>query len=168
MLRSHRFAALNVLALAIFAMLLAGCSETVYDLRFKGGNPLNVREGQSRTVRVMLYYLKDANAFEEASDEDLWAGGNDDVKKELVGDVVEFDVLPGTDAKWQLYNIGELESDVQYVGIFALFAQKGQNDRRADVIQRSLLNKAYVTFSGNSLNVDWEGKKTDAPKEGGN
>ena len=166
MLRSHRFAALNVLALAVFAMLLAGCSETLYDLHFKGGNPLNVREGQSRTVRVMLYYLKDAKAFTEATDEDLWAGGNDDVKKELVGDVIEFDVLPGTDSKWQLYNIGKLDPDVQFVGIFAQFAQKGQNDRRADVIERSLLNKAYVTFSGNSLTVDWQGKQKEAPKEG--
>ncbi|MGE3855245.1 MAG: type VI secretion lipoprotein TssJ [Planctomycetota bacterium] len=149
MVRLHRC---FIIFLAAATLLITGCAQDA-TFTYKGGLPLNERDGESRTVRVMLFMLKSDKAFSEASEADLWAGGGDKVKEDLVGDIIELDVQPDPKAPLQAYALGKLESGVNFLGIFAQFTNREDGQSRSALIRKDAINQAVVTFAGNGLTV---------------
>lgn len=104
----------------------AGCSATGIYLR--GVRPLNLNSrGEPTPVIVRVYRLSDAQAFSNATLEQLWVN-NDVVKHVMIGERIERTVLPGPEKGLaELVDLGDLPGSA-YVGIMALYGKDHESE----------------------------------------
>lgn len=104
----------------------AGCSATAFDLR--GVRPLNLNSrGDSTPVIVRVYRLSDAQAFSNATLDQLWVN-NDTIKHVMIGERIEQTVLPGPENGPTTHvDLGDLPGSA-YVGIMALYGKEHETE----------------------------------------
>lgn len=99
--------------------MLAGCSTAPLHVQFKSAHFINPNvNNHSLPVEVVVYELRDDEAFRQATFEELW---KDD--RHVLGDSLldrrEINLIPGTQHKMSL----SLNSQTTYIGAIAIFRQ---------------------------------------------
>jgi type VI secretion system VasD/TssJ family lipoprotein len=143
-------------AAVLAIMLIAGCgSDTV---RLRGVRPMNLNEaGESTPVNVRIYPLKDDKRFTESEFEDLWVRDKDVLQDDWVSVPTVTTVLPGDEKDPpQEIDLGNLPSEVKYVGVMALYGKRwpGQKPRRVVHVQN--LRSGVFELRGYGVSIDVE------------
>ena len=134
----------------IFCITLAGCSAAPLHVQFKSAHFINPDvSNRSLPVEVIVYELRDDQAFSQATFEELWKDDHSILGDSLL-DRREINLIPGTQHKVTL----SLHNQTAYVGAIAIFRQPYGGHWRA--IKR--LRHGFP-FIGHSISIVVKGNR---------
>lgn len=136
-------------SLLVLLVLLAGCGGST--VRIRGVVPLNRNaDGESTTVDVRFYQLRDQARFQGAAFAALWTEAEKTLGPDLIGPPVVITVLPGA--------AGDPPRRVEvaaapWIGVMALM-RSSDGQARTAVLPGDRLSDAVIELSGYGIRVD--------------
>lgn len=139
----------------VASCLLAGCSDSrTVSVQVRGVEPLNVNPaGESTTVNLRVFALRDDDRFRAATANQLWTEHDKTLADELVDKPANITVFPGGAKDAPVEHELKIKNTAQYLGFLAMCNSADATDQRTLVLPLKDLKRGIITLNGYSVQV---------------